>query len=305
MMPMLRSWRPVPWGSATASGAEFDPWVVIAADDTVTIRVATPEIGNGAMTQTPMLVAEELACDWSKIRAEFAPPNRDYREGGIYSPGDAPTGYFSGRSTSSDRMQLMLQVGASARERLKAAAASVWSVPVAEIDVKDSVLTHRPTGRTLRYGEVAAKAATIKLPAEPALKPESEWTLLGKASPAKLNIPQIVNGSAIYGMDVRLPGMVYAALRQSPVHGGRLKSFDADKVRGMPGVLAVVTVDPDEPRGLAMKTAAPFGYGDTHVPCCGGGDRRALLAGPQGAGCAARRMGRWRRRAVEVDRPDV
>ncbi len=253
-----------PWQPA-GTEAEFNPWIVIAPDDTVTVRVATPEIGNGVMTQTPMLVAEELACDWSKIRAEFAPTDRDYREGGVYSPGDGPTGYFSGRSTASDRMQLMLQVGASARERLKGAAGAVWSVPVVEVDAKDSVLTHRPTGRTLRYGEVAAKAATIRLPVEPALKPESEWTLLGKASPAKLNIPQIVNGSAVYGMDVRLPGMVYAALRQSPVHGGKLKSFDADKVKAMPGVLAVVTVDPDEPRGLKMKTGAPFGYNDTRV----------------------------------------
>jgi isoquinoline 1-oxidoreductase beta subunit len=257
---------PFPWVETDAlPGAELNPWISIGADDIVTVRVATPEIGNGVMTQTPMLVAEELACDWNKIRAEFAPTSRDYRENSVYALGDAPTGYFSGRSTSPERMKLMLQVGASARERLKAAAAAEWKVPVAEISVKDSVLTHTPTGRTLRYGDVAAKAATIKLPVEPSPKPQSEWTLLGKASPAKLNIPQIVNGSAVYGMDVRLPNMVYAALRQSPVHGGKVKSFDAEKARSMPGVLAVVTVDPDEPRGLSIKSDAPFGYGDTHV----------------------------------------
>jgi isoquinoline 1-oxidoreductase beta subunit len=257
---------PLPWVETDAlPGAELNPWISIGADDIVTVRVATPEIGNGVMTQTPMLVAEELACDWNKIRAEFAPTSRDYRENGVYALGDAPTGYFSGRSTSADRMKLMLQVGASARERLKAAAAAEWKAPVAEISVKDSVLTHTPTGRTLRYGDVAAKAATIKLPMEPTPKPQSEWTLLGKASPAKLNIPQIVNGSAVYGMDVRLPNMAYAALRQSPVHGGKVKSFDAEKARTMPGVLAVVTVDPDEPRGLSIKSGAPFGYGDTHV----------------------------------------
>src|SRR6185312_10200888 len=226
----------------------------------------TPEIGNGCMTQTPMLFAEELACYWNKIRAEFAPPSRDYRQDGVYSNGGGPIGYFSGRSTSPERMKLMLQMGASARERLKAAAATEWKVPVAEISAKDSVLTHTPTGRTLRYGEVAAKAATVKLAEEPTPKPQSEWTLLGKASPAKLNIPQIVNGSAIYGMDVRVPGMVYAALLQSPVHGGKVRSFDAEKAKSMPGVLAVVTVDPDEPRGLKnMKTGAPFGYADTVV----------------------------------------
>jgi isoquinoline 1-oxidoreductase beta subunit len=255
-----------PWAAGDAmAGSELNPWISIGPDDIVTVRVATPEIGNGCMTQTPMLVAEELACDWSKIRAEFAPPSRDYREN-VYALGDAPTGYFSGRSTSPERMKLMLQMGASARERLKAAAAAEWKVPVAEIAAKDSVLTHVPTGRTLRYGDIAAKAAAVKLSAEPAPKPQSEWTLLGKASPAKLNIPQIVNGSAIYGMDIRVPGMVYAALRQSPVHGGKIRSFDADRAKAMPGVLAVVTVDPDEPRGLTgMKSGAPFGYADTVV----------------------------------------
>jgi isoquinoline 1-oxidoreductase beta subunit len=257
---------PEPWAASDGlAGAEFSPWISISPDDIVIVRVATPEIGNGAMTQTPMTVAEELNCDWNKIRAEFAPPSRDYREGGVYSPGTSPGGYFSGRSTADDRMKLLLQVGASARERLKAAAAATWKVPVAEIAAKDSILTHTPTGRTLGYGEVAAKAATVKLDVEPTPKPQSEWTLLGKATPTKLNNANIVNGSLIYGMDIRLPNMVYAALRQSPVHGGTLKSFDADKVKSMPGVLAVVTVDPSEPRGLALKTAAPFGYGDTHV----------------------------------------
>jgi len=257
---------PLPWVETDAlPGAEFTPWILIGADDIVTVRVATPEIGNGAMTQTPMLVAEELACDWNKIRAELAPTSRDYREDSVYSKNDPITGYFSGRSTNPERMKLMLQVGASARERLKAAAAGEWKVPVAEISAKDSVLTHGPSGRTLRYGDIAAKAATIKLPVEPTPKPQSEWVLLGKASPAKLNIPQIVNGSAIYGMDVRLPGMVYAALRQSPVHGGKVKSLDAEKAKAMPGVLAVVTVDPDEPRGLKIKSGAPFGYDETHV----------------------------------------
>ena len=257
---------PQPWADGDGlAGSELNPWISIGADDIVVVRVATPEIGNGCMTQTPMLVAEELACDWNKIRAEFAPPSRDYRQDGVYSNGGGPIGYFSGRSTSPERMKLMLQMGASARERLKAAAAAEWKVPVAEISAKDSVLTHTPTGRTLRYGEVAAKAGAVQLAAEPAPKPQSEWTLLGKASPAKLNIPQIVNGSAIYGMDVRVPGMAYAALRQSPVHGGRIRSFDAEKAKSMPGVLAVVTVDPDEPRGLKIKSEAPFGYADTGV----------------------------------------
>ena len=257
---------PEPWAANDAlPGTELSAWISIGPDDIITVRVATPEIGNGAMTQTPMTIAEELNCDWSKMRAEYAPPSRDFRENEVYSPGDNPGNYFSGRSTSDERMKLLLQVGASARERLKAAAAQIWKVPVAEVVAKDSILTHLPTGRTLRYGEVAAQAARVKLDVEPSPKSQSEWTLLGKATPTKLNNPKIVDGSLIYGMDVRLPNMVYAALRQSPVHGGTLKRFDAEKARAMPGVLAVVTVDPAEPRGIALKTRAPFGYGDTKV----------------------------------------
>ena len=257
---------PEPWGKVTPQGSsEFTAYLWIAPDDTVTVRVPTPEIGNGALTQNVMIVAEELQCDWAKVRSEYAPARRDYLEKGVFSKGLHPvSGYFSGRSTTPDRLQVMGQVGASARERLKAAAAVLWKVPVSEVEAKDSVLTHKPTGRTVRYGQVAAKAATVKLASEPALKPESEWTLLGK-SKAKLNNPSIVDGSAVYGMDVRLLNMVYAALKQSPVHGGRLKSYDAEAIKHMPGVLGVVTVDPDEKRGNGIPTQAPFGYDQTKV----------------------------------------
>ena len=250
-----------PWGDAPSQAAvELSPWLTIAADDTVTVRVASPDIGNGVMTQIAMNVTEELQNDWSKIRAEYAPPQRDFAEGSPYSVGN-PLSYFSGRSTGESRMKLMLQVGASARERLKAAAAQEWNVPVAEIDAKNSVLTHKPTGRTLRYGEVAQKAAAIKLDKEPDLKPQSEWTFLGKASPAKLQLANIVNGQAVFGMDIRLPGMLYAALMQSPVHGGKLKSYDFDAIKNMPGVRGVAVVDPSEQRKMARELKAPFPLG--------------------------------------------
>ncbi len=252
-----------PWGKLdTKVGVEFTPWVAIAPDGIVTVRVATPEIGNGTLTQIAQLVAEELHCSWDMVRTEFASVHRDYMENGVYDfdKNTGPMGYFSGRSTEPKRMQLMLQVGASARERLKAAAASEWNVPVSEVSAKDSVITHAGTRRTLTFGQVAARAGSIHLESEPDLKPESEWTLLGKSSPAKLNLPQIVNGSAVYGIDVRVPGMVYAALRQSPVQGGRLKTYDAAAVMGMPGVLAVVPIDPDEPRSDLGADKAPFGF---------------------------------------------
>src|SRR5271163_3487055 len=168
-----------PWSSDAIAASELSPWIEIGNDDTVTMRVPTPEVGNGAMTQIAMNVTEELACDWSRVRVEFCSIQRDYLEKGVYNSGFLP--FFSGHGTDKVRMTRALQIGASARERLKAAAASHWHVSVAQIEAKNSVLTHVPTGRRLRYGEVAAAAAKVTLPTEPALKPQSEWTFLGKA----------------------------------------------------------------------------------------------------------------------------
>jgi len=168
------------------------------------------------------------------VKTEYVSINRDFREQHVYSSVGGIAATFAGRATLPERMKLLLQVGASARERLKTAAAEHWSVPVSEIEAQHSVLTHRPSGRTLRFGEVAASAATIRLKTEPVPKPPGQWSLLGKASPSKLNNPLIVNGSAIYGIDVRLPGMLYAALMQSPVHGGKLKRCDFDAIKNMP-----------------------------------------------------------------------
>jgi isoquinoline 1-oxidoreductase subunit beta len=250
-----------PWNKGPAEG-ELSPWLAIAPDNTVTVRVSTPEIGNGVMTQAAMTIAEELACDWSMIRVEYMRPERNYAENAGVSRGGF-FAFFAGRSTSKDRMKLQLQLGASARERLKAAAAARWKVPVTEVTVANSVLTHLNTGRRLKYGDVAADAVSVELAAEPALKPQSEWTLLGKAAPAKLNNPAIVNGTAIYGMDIVLPDMVYAALRQAPVQGGRLKGYDDSIAKRMPGVLAVVVVDPRETAGLPANTP---GFADLKWP---------------------------------------
>ncbi|MCE7797077.1 molybdopterin-dependent oxidoreductase [Sphingobium sufflavum] len=254
-----------PWGPDAAQGSEFSPWIEIAPDDIVTIRVPQPEIGNGAMTQAAMTVTEELECDWAKVRVAFASIQRNHIEKGVYNVGFQ--GFFGGHSTEPDRMAHVLQLGASARERLKAAAAARWSVPVADISVKNSVLTHAGSGRTLRYGEVATEAARIVLPAEPARKPRSEWRLIGKSSPSKLNIPDIAHGRATYGIDVKLPGMVHAALMQSPVQGGKLKSHKPEAVLKMPGVRAVIVLDPAKTRGVpaGTKQAATFGFGDCQV----------------------------------------
>lgn len=251
-----------PWVPARQVN-EFSPWVALTADDQVIVRVTHPEIGNGALTQVAMTVTEELACDWSKVKVEHASVRRDYLEGSVYSIGSQP--YFGGHSTTWDRMKHALQVGASIRERLRAAAAEHWSVPVREVEARNSVLTHLPTARTLRFGEMAAKALAVQLDEEPALKPQSEWSFLGKATPAKLHLPQIVNGSATFGVDVRLPGMIYAAVKQCPVHGGRLLSHDPDAVLAMPGVRAVVVLDPAKTVGSPLKDQATFGLAMTET----------------------------------------
>ena len=248
-----------PWGEPSLeTETEFSPWLAISPDDTVTVRVTMPEVGNGMLTQIPMTVTEELECDWSKVRAEYAPVHRDYAEDRCYSANNTEFPYFSGHSTDPARMKLALQVGASARERLKAAAAARWDVPVAEVSVKNGTLIHESSGRSLRYGEVAAEAAGIQLEQEPDLKPQSAWTFLGKAAPSKIHSPKVVSGSAVFGMDVRLPGMVYAALMQSPVQGGKLRKFDASVAMKMPGVRTVVTIDPCQSRGSPIKTQTPY-----------------------------------------------
>jgi isoquinoline 1-oxidoreductase beta subunit len=254
---------PGPWGPDSGNGNELSAWIEITPDSTTIIRVPTPEIGNGAMTQVAMNVAEELACDWKRVKVEFCSISRNHTENGVYSSGFLS--FFGGHSTAKPRMSQTLQLGASARERLKAAAAARWKVPVAEIEAKDSVLTHKATKRRLRYGEVAAAAAKVTLPAEPSLKPQSEWTFLGKASPGKVHTPQVVNGTAIYGIDVKVPGMVYAALRQAPVHGGKLKSHKPEAVLGMPGVRAVVVIDPSKTKGTPVPSKATWPFTDSRA----------------------------------------
>lgn len=249
-----------PWDEVGADGSlEFTPWLSIAPDDTVIVRVTTPDIGNGVLTQACAFVMEELGCSWDKIRTEYASTNRDFLEGGMYSRVAGMIGYFSGRSTGPERMQTYMQVAASARERLKMAASTQWGVKPEQIVAQEGRLTHVSSGRSMRFGEALSRAAHVKLAREPTPKDRSQWTFLQKKSPSKVQIPAIVNGSAVFGIDVRLPNMVYAALRLSPVHGGRLRSFDASAVKKMPGVLAVVAVQPRDTGTSQVKTPFPIG----------------------------------------------
>jgi isoquinoline 1-oxidoreductase beta subunit len=220
-----------------AQPAEVDCWVLIAPDDTVTIRVARAEMGQGALTALAMLVAEELECDWPKIRTEFVSPRQNVLRGGIW--GDLSTG--ASRSISASQ-EYLRRAGATAREMLVAAAAARWNVAAAECRARNGIITHRPSGRTASFGAVAAAAAKIEPPREVRLKPPSEWTLLGTPQ-KRLEIRDKITGHPIYAIDVRLPGMLYAAIRHCPVFGGVLKTVDDGPIRTMPGVRRVVRLD--------------------------------------------------------------
>jgi len=237
-----------PWESlAGGSDIEVGPWLLIAPDDTVTIRIGQSEMGQGVITSCAKLIAEELECDWSKVQAEYVSVNRHVRENKVYKR-------LVTTSSSSVRLgrPYLHQAGASARERLMAAAAQTWSVPRSELTVKDGVITHKATGRTLRYGQVAQKAAAITLPAEPKIKTPDQYMLLKK--PTKLlDTPLKVDGSATYGIDVRVPDMLYAAVKACPVFLGKVRKCDADAVRNLPGVRSVVAFGgPEIEAGVAV-----------------------------------------------------
>jgi isoquinoline 1-oxidoreductase beta subunit len=224
-----------PWeGSSASSASEINPWLVIAPDDTVTIRVAQSEMGQATFTSFAKMIVEELECDWSKVRAEYASVNRHVRENKVY-------GRMATNSSSSVRIsrQYLQQAGASARERLMTAAAEQFSVPRSELTVKAGVVTHAATSRSVRYGQLAQKAASIRLAQEPLIKTPDRFTFMNKPT-RLLETPVKVDGTATYGLDVKVPGMLYAAVKQSPVFLGKVKKFDADAVKGRPGVHSVI-----------------------------------------------------------------
>ena len=233
---------PEPWTSPVEGGQEVNAWLIIGSDDTVTIRVAQSEMGQGVFTSMPMLVAEELECDWTKVRAEYASVNRSLRQNRVYQR--MSTG--GSRAVRGSREYLQ-QAGASARARLIAAAAQQWSVPAGECKAENGTVVHTASGRKVNYGAVAAAAAGVKLDAEPALKKPAHYTLLGKPQ-KRLDVPPKVQGTATYGIDVRLPDMLYASVLTCPVFGGTLKSHNFDAIKRMPGVKAAVEI----PNGIAV-----------------------------------------------------
>ena len=230
----------IPFGTSVVRAADGTPeinaWVVIKPDDTVVIRIARSEMGQGTITGLAQMVAEELECDWTRVTTEYPTPGQSVKRKRIW--GDFSTGGSRGIRMSHEYVR---KGGASARMMLVQAAANGWSVPVSECSAANSVITHKPSGRTTTYGKVAEAAAKLTLPENPPLKDPTEWKLIGK-SIKRLDTLGKVTGAQVYGADLKLPGMLNAAIKDSPVFGGKVKSFEADKVKGMPGVKHVLQV---------------------------------------------------------------
>jgi isoquinoline 1-oxidoreductase subunit beta len=269
-------------GAATLPGSvwyedsvapEINAWIVVAPDDTVTIRIAQTELGQGVWTSNAMMVCEELQCDWKRVRPEYASANRDAREMApkwtLEVPGDgatdpagggepgfgnrARTGVFgipdslyrrmrtnAAASVKDGRYYLQL-AGAEARERLLLAAANLWGVPVAELTSKNSVVTHAASGRTTTYGKIAHLAAQTPHPNPAAIeiKPPDRWTLMGTEQ-KNLDVPMKVTGQTLYAIDVKVPGMKWAAVKTCPVYGGDVQHYDFDAIKRRPGVRSAV-----------------------------------------------------------------
>lgn len=225
-------------GTAAAQAAppEINAWVVVRPDDTVVIRIARSEMGQGSLTGLAQLVAEELDCDWARVTTEYPTPGQNLARQRVW--GNFSTGGSRGIRESHDYVR---KGGATARMMLVQAAAEQWKVPVAECRAATGIVTHQPSGRTLRYGQLAAAAARLQPPTDVPLKDPKDWKLVGKRI-ARLDTVEKVTGRQVYGADLKLPGMLNAAIKDCPVFGGKVKSFNAAAIAGRPGVKKVVPV---------------------------------------------------------------
>ena len=224
--------------NAENGATEVNIWVAIKPDDSCLIRVARSEMGQGTITGLAQLVAEELECDWKKVSTEGVSPGRNLASKRAW--GEMGTGGSRGIRTSQDYVR---RGGAAARMMLLQAAADQWKVPVSELTVNEGIITHGPSKRTISYGRVASAASKIMPPdlKEIRLKDPKDWKIAGKPL-RRLDTADKLNGSKVYAIDVKLPGMLCAAIKDCPVFGGKLVSFDANKIAGMPGVKKAVKV---------------------------------------------------------------
>ena len=229
--------------SKAAAAATFAPnaFVRIGTDDSVTVIVNHSEMGQGVFTALPMILAEELDADWTKVRFEPAPVDPVYNHPVFHMQ-------ITGGSTSTwSSFDQFRNAGAAARAMLVTAAAQRWNVDAASCRTEKSIVIHSASNRRLSYGQLAESATKITPPQQVALKDPKDFKLIG--TPLKrLDTPEKTNGKGIFGIDVKLPGMLTAVVARPPVFGGKLKSFNADKTKAMPGVRKVVEV----PSGVAV-----------------------------------------------------
>ncbi len=233
--------------ATAAGGVEVGIWAVVMPDDRVIVRIARSEMGQGTLTGLAQLVADEMDADWAKVQAEYIAP--EVNQANKRAWGDMSTGGSRGIRAS---VEYVRKGGAAAKAMLIQAAAAQWGVPVGECSASESVITHKPSGRTLRYGQVAAAAAKLPVPDNVAVKQPSEWKIVGKGV-KRLDTVEKLSGKLIYAVDLQLPEMLNASIAQCPVFGGKIGSFDAAKVMGMPGVRHVLRVGDDTIAVVADK----------------------------------------------------
>jgi len=224
---------------AQAAGSELNVWVVVQPDERCVIRIARSEMGQGTLTGLAQLVAEELECDWSKVVTQQISPQQNFAAKRAW--GEMGTGGSRGIRTSHDYVR---RGGAAARLMLLQAAADEWKVPVGELKVANGVITHAASSRSTTYGKVAAAAAKLT-PPDPkaiALKDPKTWKVAGQPL-KRLDTGDKLDGSKLYAIDVRVPGMLNAAIKACPVFGGKLVSFDAAAIAKRPGVKGAVRVN--------------------------------------------------------------
>lgn len=219
----------------TPAGFSPNAWLHISSDDVITIQVASAEMGQGIMTGISMLIAEELDADWNTIRAEFAPASKDY-----YNP--LMRRQATGGSTAIRGFwEVVREAGAVAREVLVEAAAQEWNVLANTCRTEKGAVFHDASQRSLRYGDIAELAASQPVPTAVFLKEPEEFVILGKPMP-RLDTPLKVDGSAMFGIDVQLPGLLSATVARCPVIGGQVRSYDASKAESVKGVIKVVQI---------------------------------------------------------------
>jgi isoquinoline 1-oxidoreductase subunit beta len=226
----------VPQSAQAAATPQLNVWVDIEPNDTIVIRYARAEMGQGSMTSAPMMIAEELEADWKKVRVEYATAHENLRTKRAY--GDMAS---VGSRTIRNSQEYLRKAGATGREMLIAAAAQQWGVPASECKAALSKVTHVPSKRVLSYGKLAAAAAKLEAPKDVKLKDPKAWTLIGKSIP-RVDIPDIVTGRVKYGIDAQVPGMLHAAIAASPVFNGTIKSMDASKVENRRGIVKVLNM---------------------------------------------------------------